>query len=96
MDGFARLRAASLPDFLKCSGRNGVFLRVIPEHRALAEESTISWVAREAGEDLKVCYERALAEAGDNGLARRLNGGSCCFGVVEAAAGGRGRALRRI
>eukprot|EP00969_Alexandrium_andersonii_P200624 8863153-Alexandrium_andersonii.AAC.1 len=60
MVGFAHLRAASLSDFLKSSGRNGVFLRVIQEHRVPAEESAISWVQRDQGEELKAYYERSL------------------------------------
>eukprot|EP00969_Alexandrium_andersonii_P319070 14094909-Alexandrium_andersonii.AAC.1 len=51
--GCAYERPNALAEFTKCSGRNGVFLRVIQEHRVPEEEKGVEWVSREANEPIR-------------------------------------------
>eukprot|EP00969_Alexandrium_andersonii_P265198 11719823-Alexandrium_andersonii.AAC.1 len=80
---------------MKCSGRNGVFLRVIQEHRVPEEEASVEWVPREPGEGVQEYHKRALGVAGERAMARRLGGGAC-FGVVGTATGGKNRGAWRV
>eukprot|EP00969_Alexandrium_andersonii_P364237 15463694-Alexandrium_andersonii.AAC.1 len=79
---------------MKHSGRNGVFLRVIQEHRVPEEEKGVEWISREAEEPVRQYHARVIGLAGERGVARRVGGGSC-FGIVGAGPGGRGKALWR-
>eukprot|EP00969_Alexandrium_andersonii_P189155 8357595-Alexandrium_andersonii.AAC.1 len=83
--GHVTVRRDALAAFLVAGGREGVFLRLVYDHRDPGEPD-VGWVKRMHNEPLDTYYRRALAAAGSHGLARRSGGGSC-FGVIGEGRG---------